>query len=437
MPESLETHLQALEFLGLIRPLQDESGHAYRFRHALVQEAAYGSVTRRQRQSLHLAIGQVLEELFPGAKDEVVELLSYHYVAAGDASRAGNYARLAAQRALSTYAYDEAILHLQRALKLVEAEGPDDALWPLHEGLGDVYALLRQGTRSIECYQHALSVLDQLAHADRADTIRLHRKVVQMGAEIKWAIDRRAFQDVSRAARASGDSLDRSLELIQGASPHPEAVRLLSVLSLASWRMRHPPDWQTAAGHARAAVRMAAQLDSPVDHAVALEALGNAQFGLGQLRESLETAEERLEIARRPDFPDERECLDALRGAACAMVYVGEYEQAIPLLLEAEPSAQRMQSADQIFNVLALLIHCWFRLDRWEEIRARRGSWEEFERRFPQERTGPLCWPQGLRASVLTLSGDAAAGAELRDRSFDTMLRTFGQEGDWLRNAHY
>jgi tetratricopeptide (TPR) repeat protein len=437
MPENLETHLQALESLGLIRPLEDESDHAYRFRHALVQEAAYDSVTRRQRQSLHMAIGQVLEKLFPEPKDEVVELLSYHFVAAGDAPRAGRYARLAAQRALSTYAYDEAILHLQRALKLVEVDGPDEERWALQEALGDVYALLRQGTRAIDGYQQALSILERLPQADRAHAIRLHRKVVQMGAEIKWAIDRDAFQDISRAVRASGDSLDRSLELIHGQSPHPETVRLLSVLSMAAWRMRHPPDWQTAAGHARAAVRMAVPLGSPVEHSVALEALGNALFGLGQLRESLEVAGQRLEITRQPGFPDERECLDALRAAACAMVYVGEYEQAILLLLEAEQSAHRMQSADQIFNVMALLTYCWFRLDRWEEIRSRRDAWEEFERRFPQERTGPLCWPHGLRASVHTLSGEVEAGAGLRDRSFGTMVRTFGEEGSWLRNAHY
>lgn len=433
---TLEPQLQTLESLGLIRLLQEQPELAYLFRHALIQEAAYGSLTRRHRQSLHVAIGEVLEELYPDRQDEVADLLAFHFAAAGDSQRAVPYARLAAQRALSTYAYDEAILHLQRALDLLGTDGHESTRWSLHEALGDVHALLHQGTQAIACYQRALSVWEQLPGGDRSDAIRLHRKVVQTGAEIKWAVDRDAFSEVSRAARASSDSLDQSLELIHDPTPHPETVRLLSVLSLASWRMRHPPDWQTAAGHARAAVRMAEELTSPVEHSVALEASGSALFGLGQLRESLETAEQRLEIARRPGFPDEREALDALRGAACAMVYVGEYEQAIPLLLEAEQGAQRTQSADQIFNVMALLTHCWFRLDRWDEIRSRRGLWEDLEQRFPQERTGPICWPLGLQAIVQTLSGDDEAGAELRDRSFAIMVRTFGED-NWLRNAHY
>ena len=436
MPVTLEPQLRTLESLSLIRLLQEQPDLAYLFRHALIQEAAYGSLTRRHRQSLHLAIGEILEDLYPDRQDEVADLLAYHFAAAGDTQRAVPYARLAAQRALSTYAYDEAVLHLQRALDLLAADGPDEARWSLHEALGDVHALLHQGTQAVACYQQALSVWGRLPGADRADAIRLHRKVVQTGAEIKWALDRDAFQNVSRAAQASGDSLDQSLELIHDPSPHPETVRLLSVLSLASWRMRHPPDWQTAVGHAHAAVRMAERLASPVEHSVALEALGNALFGLGQLRESLEAAEQRLEITRRPGFPDEREGLDSLRGAACAMVYVGEYERAIPLLLEAEQGAQRMQSADQIFNVMALLTQCWFRLDRWEEIRSRRGLWEDLEQRFPQERTGPVCWPLGLQAIVQTLSGDGQTGAVLRDRSFAIMLRTFGPD-NWLRNAHY
>ena len=437
MANGLDSHLQTLEALGLIRRLPEALDPAYHFRHALIQEAVYGSVTRRQRQSVHLTVGQILEDLYPDRPDEVVDLLAYHFSAAGDIERAVIYARRAAERAVSTYAYGEALLHLQRALRLVDPDGPDEARWVLREALGDVHALLHEGIHAIDCYQQALAVLERIPGADRTDAIRIHRKVVQTGAEIKWAVDRSVFQGVSRAARASGDSLDRSLEMIHDPTPHPEVVRLLSVLSLASWRMRHPPDWQTAAGHARAAVRMAADLGSAVEQSVALEALGNALFGLGQLRESLETAEQRLEIARRPGFPDEREALDALRGAACAMVYVGEYERAVPILLEAEPSAQRMQSADQVFNVMALLTHCWFRLDRWDEIRSRRGVWEEFERRFPQERTGPLCWPQGLSAAVHTLSGNVEAGADLRDRSFGTMVRTFGQDDDWLRNAHY
>jgi hypothetical protein len=436
MPEPLEPELRTLESLGLIRPLQAQADLAYLFRHALIQEAAYESLTRRHRQALHLAIGQILESLDPDRRDEVAELLAYHFAAAGDGRKASIYGRLASQRALSTYSYDEAIVHLQRALELPVSDDAGVTRRALFEDLGDIYVLLHQGMQAIGSYQQALSLWAEQPAADRADAIRLHRKVVQTGAESKWAVDRETFRHVNRAAQASGDSLDQALELIHDAPPHPETVRLLAVLSLAAWRMRYPPDWETAAGHARAAVRMADQLEDPVEQSVALEALSNAHFGLGDLRASLETAEQRLEITSRPGFAAERQRLDALRGAACAMVYVGEYERALPLLHEAEGTAERMQSSDQIFNVMALLTQCWFRLDRWDEIRSRHTLWEDLERRFPQERTGPVCWPLGLQSIVYFLSGDTLNGAALRDRSYGIMLRTFGPE-NWLRNAHY
>jgi hypothetical protein len=181
---------------------------------------------------------------------------------------------------------------------------------------------------------------------------------------------------------------------------------------------------------------MAEALDAPVEHSAALEALSAATFGLGLLDECLETSLRRLDLVRQPGFQDERELLDALRGAGCALTYLGEYERALPLLLESEHIANRIQAVDQMFNSLALLTLCWLRLDRWEEIRSRKEVWQDLESRYPQERTGPLCWPLGLRAVVDTLSGDTDSGAHLRERSFAIMVNTFGPT-DWLRNAHY
>jgi len=432
----LQQYLQRLEISGLIRLLQDSPELEYLFRHALTHEAAYASLTRRQRLSLHGAIGDIVETLYPERRDELADLLAYHYGAAGEWERAAHYAQAAARRALATYAYDEAALHLQRALDVVGEVGPPSARLALHESLGDVHALLHQGPRAIESYQRALEAWQVSQAADDADAIRLHRKVVQTGAETKYAVGREGFRLLSHAMRASEDSLALTLERIRAAPPHPESVRLLAVLSTAAWRMRSPPDWVAARAYAEDAVRMAETLDAPAEHSAALEALSSATFGLGLLHESLEASRRRLDLVRQPGFQDEREVLDALRGAGCALTYLGEYERALPLLLEAEHMANRVQAVDQMFNALALLTLCWLRLDRWEEIRSRKEVWQDLESRYPQERTGPLCWPMGLRAVVETLSGDSDSGARLRERSFEIMVNTFGP-ADWLRNAHY
>lgn len=405
------------------------------FRHALTHEAAYDSLTRRQRVDLHGAIGEILERLYPERHEELADILAYHFGLAGQTARAAQYSLIAARRAAATYAYDEAILHLRRAIKIVGDAGPPPTRLALWETLGDVCALMHQGPRAIEAFQNALQAW-RLAAADEVDAVRLHRKVVQTGAETKYAVGRDGFRALRAAMQASEASLEETLEKVRQQPPHPEIVRLLAVLSTAAWRMRTPPEWTTARDYAEDAVRMAEILAAPVELSVALEALTSATFGQGMLLESREAALRRLAVTREPGFPDERETLDALRGAGAARMYLGEYDQAIPLLLEAEHIASRVQAVDQVFNALALLTQCWLRLDRWDEIQARREVWEDLERQYPQERTGPLCWPIGLRAVVETLSGDAAAGARLRDQSLAIMVTTFGKT-DWLRNAHY
>jgi predicted ATPase len=60
----------------------------YIFKHALVQEAAYGSLLKRTRQQLHARIAQVLEERFPERVTSEPELIARHYDQAGLATAA-------------------------------------------------------------------------------------------------------------------------------------------------------------------------------------------------------------------------------------------------------------------------------------------------------------------------------------------------------------
>jgi predicted ATPase len=55
----------------------------YTFKHALVQEAAYGSLLRTTRQQLHGQIAEALEAHFPELMDSQPELFARHYVEAG------------------------------------------------------------------------------------------------------------------------------------------------------------------------------------------------------------------------------------------------------------------------------------------------------------------------------------------------------------------
>ncbi len=64
---------------------------SYLFKHALVQDAAYGTLLRTRRQDLHMRIASVLEERFTEVVAGKPEVLAHHFTEAGLAERAVEY----------------------------------------------------------------------------------------------------------------------------------------------------------------------------------------------------------------------------------------------------------------------------------------------------------------------------------------------------------
>ena len=98
----------------------------YVFKHALVQDAAYGTLVRSKRQQLHGRIADALEEGFPETVATQPELLAHHLIQAGLTERAIGYLRQAGQRTIERSANAEAVRHLTQALELLQSrpEGP-------------------------------------------------------------------------------------------------------------------------------------------------------------------------------------------------------------------------------------------------------------------------------------------------------------------------
>jgi class 3 adenylate cyclase/predicted ATPase len=94
----------------------DQTGEQIRFRHALLQEAAYQSLPFRQRLGLHRSVGETIEQS-GAALDEVAPLLSMHFLAAQEWARTWRYALAAATSAQKAHALGEVVLHLERAIQ--------------------------------------------------------------------------------------------------------------------------------------------------------------------------------------------------------------------------------------------------------------------------------------------------------------------------------
>jgi predicted ATPase/class 3 adenylate cyclase len=93
----------------------------YLFKHALVQDAAYGMLLRETRRQLHGQIVKALEDHFPGTVETQPELIAHHCAQAGLNRKAIEYLGLAGQRAIERSSNPEAIGHLKRALELLHS----------------------------------------------------------------------------------------------------------------------------------------------------------------------------------------------------------------------------------------------------------------------------------------------------------------------------
>jgi class 3 adenylate cyclase/tetratricopeptide (TPR) repeat protein len=92
----------------------------YTFKHALVQETAYDSLLKSQRQPLHARIARIIAERWPETADTQPELLAHHFTEAGLAAEAVPYWRRAGDLGMRSFALSEAIKHLKKGMTLLE-----------------------------------------------------------------------------------------------------------------------------------------------------------------------------------------------------------------------------------------------------------------------------------------------------------------------------
>ncbi len=97
----------------------------YSFKHALVQDAAHGSLLRKARQQLHARIAEALESHSPEIIESQPELLAQHYAAAGLVEKSVACWSKAGHRSAARSAMAEAAAQLQNGLDQL-ALLPDD-----------------------------------------------------------------------------------------------------------------------------------------------------------------------------------------------------------------------------------------------------------------------------------------------------------------------
>ena len=120
---TIRTELSTLEASGLVQVAALEPELEYLFRHALVQDAAYSSLLKQDRRTLHTLAADTLLSVYPNRRREFAAVIALHLERAGDVPAAAEHLVVAGEHALERFAHREALAFFDRA---DAGLGPDD-----------------------------------------------------------------------------------------------------------------------------------------------------------------------------------------------------------------------------------------------------------------------------------------------------------------------
>jgi class 3 adenylate cyclase/tetratricopeptide (TPR) repeat protein len=121
---ALKSTLERLAEADILFVEGDGAQAAYRFKHALIQDAAYDSLLKSRRQALHAQAAASIEARFPQLAEAQPELVARHFGEAGLAEKAIPYWLRAGRLAAARSANMEAIAHLRSGLECTQALVP-------------------------------------------------------------------------------------------------------------------------------------------------------------------------------------------------------------------------------------------------------------------------------------------------------------------------
>ena len=175
--EGDETEDGGFPWQRLAQFLDDEGAGRYRFRHALMRDAAYEGLPYRRRRELHARVGSAVLASAGGADHEHAELLSLHFYLAGDFDEAWRYSMIAAERAEAAYANIEASRFFRRAIDAGRRLSIERMqLFRTNERLGDVLERAGLFDEAAKAYAEAR----RLVEGDRIAETRLILKQAKL-----------------------------------------------------------------------------------------------------------------------------------------------------------------------------------------------------------------------------------------------------------------
>ena len=361
-----ENQLETLEAKGLVKLATLRPELEYLFRHALVQDAAYGSLLKQERRELHGQVGEALEALYPERMAELAPTLAMHFAQSGDTEKAIDYYAAGGRHALEQNAIQEAYGAFDSAATLiagapgaaeVESSGPAETARRRRRRI-EIQIGRAQAGYSFLSANESLPALEALvADADDLGDLQLIAKVhqlialgrLQAGASPSDPTVARSLQRITEVGEALGDPSIRAMPLA--------FVGLSQVFS--------GPVRAGVAALEEAVPLMQQQRDS-IGAAFARGGLAMGYATLGEFEKADTAVENAKEIAKDGDLIAQ---LDALIAESMVRAAEGRLEQAMPLAQECVDRAEETGASACIMVSSWILGDALHQLGRYAEAR--------------------------------------------------------------------
>jgi class 3 adenylate cyclase/predicted ATPase len=418
---SLQTALERLAEADILLVQGLPPNSEYRFKHALIQNAAYESLLKRARQQLHARIATSIEGWFPQLVEAQPELVARHCKEAGLAEKAIPYWLSAGRLAAGQSANMEAIAHFRSGLECAQALLPGVSRSrlevSLHLALGGPL-IATKGYASLEvegAYQRALELSRGLQSEPDLFTALTGLSFVY---HVRGNMRRSAkiIEEVGALARRTGDP-----ELVAEAG-HDAGIHCF-----------HRGQFQDARNWVKrsAEARENPAWDNAVIYGINWRVLGrtyisHCDWHLGYPDRSLKVAEEALSLAREISHPFSI----AIALNYLAMLYQFRREPDAALRVAVESRDICAEYRFDYYSAWSNLVHAWAiaessRLD--DDLSAYEVALAEFQQtgaglRLPHHlgMLAALCRGAGKATSGIRRIDEAVAIADANDETWCT-----------------
>ncbi|HEV2977550.1 MAG TPA: hypothetical protein VG425_08170 [Casimicrobiaceae bacterium] len=248
----------------------------YRFKHALVRDAAYESLLKTSRRSLHLRLLDILET----GGSTAPEILAHHAQEGGDTRKAVSYWQQAAEAASRRYAHREAAALYAAALEVADGLAPE-ARASMLEACAWENLVSDEVTVSVTRYEQALELWKALGRVLDQGRV-LSRLSRSYGFRCRGEECHRVCHEAVALLQAYPDSREYLEALCELARVEMSAEHFLMAIEAGSRAL--------ALAEQRGDERLIAQL---------LINIGTARHGLGEIANGKALLERSLAIARK------------------------------------------------------------------------------------------------------------------------------------------